>query len=183
MKIFIVALMFIVGFGGVAEAEDTVVTVTMPDAQKQTMQAVIDSQAAYKDCANALKCSSAKKVRDKAISAATNRGKIVGWYGQIATLDTTHEGDAILTLSGPSESISFSTWNNAFSDMSDKTLIKSGSPLYETLAEMKVGQWVIFSGQIKGEQSLTEAGGMAEPVFTVRFSDVRAVGLADGETN
>lgn len=183
MRSFIGALA-LAAFGGlIQQAMATEMTVAMPSSQQQAIQAVVDGQAAYKGCVNALKCTSVKLTRDKAVSKATGRGKIVGWFGTIKAMNTTHEGDAYVEIAAPLEGLTLATWNNKFSDMNARTLIKAGSPLFERLADMEVGNWVIFSGQIKGEQSLTEAGSIASPTFTVRFSDIRAVSAADATTN
>jgi hypothetical protein len=183
MRSFIAALALAAFAGVTQQALATDLTVTMPASQQEAIQAVMDGQAAYKDCVNPLKCTSAKLARDKAVSKATKGGKIDGWFGTIKAMNTTHQGDAYLEIAAPLEGMTLATWNNEYSDRKARTLIKAGSSLYDRLSEMKVGQWVIFSGQISGEQSVSEAGSVASPTFTVQFSDVRAVTTADAATN
>ena len=158
-------------------------SVYAPDDQVAAIRAVEEAREAYKTCGNQLKCSSVRKDRDKAISAATGRGRLVNWVGVLDTLATTGDGDAYISISVPERDVTLSTWNNGISDISDKTLIKHGSPLYEALAEMEVGDPVIFSGQIKSEKSLTEAGSIAAPDFAVRFSEIRIATIEDTESD
>lgn len=171
----------IVGAVSIAAAEGR--SLYAPDDQVAAIRAVEEAREAYETCGNQLKCSSVRKGRDKAISDATGRGRLVNWVGVLDTLGTTGEGDAYISISVPDRDVTFSTWNNDISDISDKTLIKHGSPLYEALAEMEVGDPVIFSGQIKSEKSLTEAGSIAAPDFAVRFSEVRVATIEDTEAD
>jgi hypothetical protein len=165
----------------VASAADAQ-TVYAPGDQVAAMRAVDEAREAYKTCPNQLKCSSIRIARDKAVSAATDRGRLINWVGVLDTLATTGDGDAYIAITVPEREVTLSTWNNSISDMTDKTLIKHGSPLYETLAEMEVGDVVIFSGQIKSEKSLTEAGSIAAPDFAVRFSAIRLATIDDTDS-
>jgi hypothetical protein len=88
------------------------------------------------------------------------------------------DGRGVITLElGPG--LHVSTWNNAISDYSDKTLIDPDTQLFKSLAAMKKGDIVRFSGSFfpsnvdcLREQSLTLAGSMKSPVFTMRFASI-----------
>ncbi len=175
MRHLMIATAAVVLAATAARAEEKTVTVNMPKAQIETLQAIEDGRVAYGSCPNELKCSTVKKERNRQVVKATSRGKIAGWFGQIAGLETTGNGEAIVIIAVPDRKVTFGTWNNGFSDVSDRTLIKSGSNLYEKLSDMSEGQWVKFSGRLVRERSLTEAGSMDEPAFIVRFSDISAV--------
>lgn len=168
---------FVMIAGGPVFADDF--NIVMPKDQIVALQAVLDGRNAYATCGNPLKCSALRKTRDKAVSKATDKGRLVEWYGVIKTLSTTGDGDAFLTIAAIGQDVTFGTWNNSLSDINTGSLIASGSPLYEALSEMSEGEAVAFSGQIKGEKSVTEAGAMNAPDFLVKFKEVRRVTAAD----
>ena len=83
-------------------------------------------------------------------------------------------------MAGPK--ITVMTTNNPFSEQvaSIKTLIPVGSPLYQAVIKLKVGQQVRFSGvflpsrdDCLEEASLTRDGAMHDPDFLFRFDSVQ----------
>jgi len=80
-------------------------------------------------------------------------------------------------LVGLTDAIKISTWNNSVSDIVSKTLIAPDSKLYDSLASLKEGDQVKFSGHFVAEkancleeQSLVDRNGMTTPTFTFRFT-------------
>lgn len=127
---------------------------------------------------NDLKVGLAMKKRDRAI-CKLDVTKPKDWTGTITTLDSNGDGDGILTVE-LADGISVATWNNAFSDITDNTLIKS-SKLLDRLSEMSEGDQVTFSGSfIKDSETcvankgLTKVGKLMRPEFVFRFSAVKA---------
>ena len=152
------------------------VAVTIPDTERDFMQLLLDGAADYKAAPNELKKSSIKKTRDKKIDALLDgSGTFSNWYAVLSEMGTTSEGDAYITVSLPDQLLTLKTWNNGLSDISDKTLIKNGSPLYEVVSNLEEGQYVAVSGNILQEGSVTEAGSMQDPEFIVRFNDIKPV--------
>ncbi len=104
--------------------------------------------------------------------------KVSNWVGKIKNLDTNGEGKAVLELRIGKDT-KISTWNNAFSDTFDNTLIPMDTAMYTTLVDMEKGDAVRFSGTFiddtetcLAEHSLTLSGQMNTPNFVFRFSDV-----------
>ena len=70
------------------------------------------------------------------------------------------------------------TWNNAFSDIGDETLLEPGTELFNTAASLKKGQEVVFSGSLIsndeciGEQSMSLNGKISNPQYTFKFSNI-----------
>jgi len=88
--------------------------------------------------------------------------------------------------------ITIKTFNNSFSDSYDgaNTLIKPGSPIFNTAAAMKEGDQVSFSGiflpnkessYCLQEISMTLQGGLESPDFVFRFTDLWPYGAAHQE--
>lgn len=114
--------------------------------------------------------------RDKAICKLLKSKTVSGWTGEVETLDTNGDGLGVLAIK-IADDIKVSTWNNAFSDLQDKTLIETDSPIFATMASLSEGDRVTFSGTFIsdpesciGEQSLTDNGSTQTPTFTMRFS-------------
>lgn len=130
--------------------------------------------------ANELKLSKMRTIRKSSLRMALRSGKVKNWTGTLKALSTTSEGKAHVAVELPCETVvSVQTWNNELSDMSDKTLIPQSSPIFDKVAELKVGQKVIFDGQFLPddkngfvEQSISEAGSLKEPEFSFRFSNI-----------
>jgi uncharacterized protein YheU (UPF0270 family) len=101
--------------------------------------------------------------------------------GEIRSIDTNGEGKAVLELNIDDDT-KLGTWNNAFSDFEEHTLIPVDSAMYETLVNMNEGDHIRFSGtffrdneQGLKEKSITFEGQMQTPNFVFRFSSISAV--------
>jgi len=110
------------------------------------------------------------------------QGTLSSWRGTLKEV-TTDEGGARAFVVIESElsglTVGYRTWNNALSDISDKTAIAKGSAVYKQLIDLKPGAAVIFSGRVIGDRirgikevSLTESGAMRAPEFLLRFSSI-----------
>jgi hypothetical protein len=101
-----------------------------------------------------------------------------GWVGKISELTSNGDGKGVVSIE-LAPNVHFSTWNNALSDIGDNTLIDPNSSLFKSLSTMKKGDVVRFSGRFSSsktdcvrEKSLTLAGSMTDPAFTMRFTSV-----------
>lgn len=116
--------------------------------------------------------------RDKDICKLLDSKQIKNWTGEVKTLDTNGDGLGVLGIEIGDE-ITVSTNNNAFSDYEDHTLIKTSSPLFDTMSSLEEGARVTFSGSFIRdsescilEQSLTDEGSTQTPTFTFKFSKI-----------
>ncbi|WOH76444.1 hypothetical protein RX330_15680 [Bradyrhizobium sp. NDS-1] len=101
------------------------------------------------------------------------------WIGKVAELSTTAGGAATLSIE-LAPKVHVQTWNNAFSDVGSKTLIQPETSLFASLLPLRKGDAVRFSGKFERsdkdcvkEQSVTTAGSMLDPEFTMQFTEVR----------
>jgi hypothetical protein len=122
-----------------------------------------------------------RPARAREICAAVPSGSAIIWAGQVKTLSSNNEGRGVLAVS-VSDDITLQTWNNALSDIGDKTLIDPHSSLFAKASKLSVGQFIVFSGAFIRdpsdcfrETSMTVQGGMTAPEFIFRFVAIRAV--------
>ena len=149
-----------------------------PDSQKTFEDVVAQFVSKFNDAGNELQQSAARKERGRAIGGLNLGLNVEGWVGTLSRLGTNNDGDAYITVE-LNRNLSVSAWNNALSDIEDKTLIKSGSALFDALASMSKGRRVKFSGSFVRssedfyrEKSLTIQGSMTDPDFAFRFKEV-----------
>lgn len=116
--------------------------------------------------------------RGKAICKLLKSKTVSDWTGEVKTLNTNGDGLGILTIE-IADGVQVSTWNNAFSDFEDNTLIQTDSPVFAAMSSLSEGDQVAFTGRFVtdpesciGEQSMTDNGSTQTPTFTMRFSDV-----------
>lgn len=104
------------------------------------------------------------------------------WTGKLTDLSTDQGGEhAWIKVESKTNGtdVVYMTWNNALSDLDDKTSIQKGTDLYRKLADLKEGDKVVFTARFlsdprKGarESSMTELGSVSEPNFIMRFIDI-----------
>ena len=146
--------------------------------QPAFIAAIKAARVEYRNAANQLAQGAARPHRARAICQAVSSPNVQGWLGRIATLTTNGEGKGVLLVT-LGDDIEVGTWNNAFSDIGDHTLIDPNSPLFQTLATLRPGTSVRFSGSFVTsatdcfhERSVTMDGSIGEPEFVFRFSQV-----------
>ncbi|CDG20697.1 exported protein of unknown function [Xenorhabdus poinarii G6] len=107
--------------------------------------------------------------------------KVSGWSGKVIDLNSNNDGKGVIVIS-LTKDIRIRTWNNAFSDSGDDTLINQGTVLFEKALSLKKGQLVSFSGsfipdrdECVREVSVTQNGSMEDPEFLFRFSDISSL--------
>lgn len=171
---------------GAAEAQSAP-AVAAPAIQRELSAIIVESKKKYRQAGNELKKSAVRAQRKKAIAELlikhynlkTWRGAVSGWVGKLSSVGTTGDGNAYVTIDcGP---FAVSTNTLEFSDAAtQQTLIKSGSDLYNELADISQGSQVVFSGVLFPsrrdgftEMSITEGGSMTDPEFLCRFTSIK----------
>ncbi|MBV7480346.1 hypothetical protein [Pseudomonas sp. PDM31] len=164
------ALLPLLSFGDTSSVE-------APADQVQFTTVIVKYVDIYREAPNELKKSTAARKRlDELGTIKADPRNLKGWIGYIKNLGTTSDGDAYLEIVGLIDSMTFGTWNNSFSDLQDKTLIKNGTPLYDALSEMQEGDVVKFSGSLLKPKNMTEEGKMTSPEFLFHFKTVEKLG-------
>jgi hypothetical protein len=142
----------------------------MPSKEKAFVK-IVEKGIDQGDAAdNDLKMGRAMKKRDKAV-CSLHASTVHNWVGTVTTLDSNGDGNGILSVQLQGD-IAVGTWNNAFSDAGDNTLIKSDK-LMDRLADMDEGQTVKFSGTFIRSpdggctypKGLTKIGKLLEPEY------------------
>ena len=95
-----------------------------------------------------MKLGSALSRRNKGLCKIVENGKVKHWSGKIATLDANGEGKGVVSIE-IAEDVHVATWNNAFSDDEDHTLIEAGQ-LFDKFLEHEEDDVVTFSGKLIG---------------------------------
>ena len=139
------------------------------------IKAVGDARAAYEkadyDARVAL-----QSTRAAAICAAVKKPEVNGWVGAIKEVERDPGGRTILSVALPDGTL-VKTWNNAMSDIEDKTLILAGTPLAAAVGKLAQGDAIRFSGTFFPDEPdcyrssrLSLDQSMTEPSFLFRFT-------------
>lgn len=152
---------------------------TYPPEEQAFIDAFQQGKAQYEGASTELQRSVALTDRDAAMCAVSNNGTMVNWVGEIVNIGANNDGLATVEIE-LADGVKIQTWNNAFSDSSDNTLIPPSAPFFSTLVGMSEGALVTFSADsVPSDTSclkkanLTEAFYAIDPNFIVHFSDVR----------
>lgn len=104
---------------------------------------------------------------------------VTDWAGVVANLSTNGDGYGVVAVR-IAPYITLKTWNNAFSDIGDKTLIPPQSALFASAVALKEGQKVRFSGSLIQskldcfrESSMSLEGSITDPEYILVFSAIR----------
>ena len=100
------------------------------------------------------------------------------WTGTVGKLSSNSDGNGVLQVD-IGDGIGVGTWNNAYFDIGDNTLIEASSPLFVQALRLSTGQRVGFSGRFLPsdtdcirERSLTLDGSIQEPEFVFAFEAI-----------
>lgn len=156
--------------------------INIPSNQKAFVDVVESVKSEYDSAPNELKKSAVRTKRGKLIQKALNNSRnISGWVGIIADMQTNSEGKAIFAIKLESAGIELQTWNSAFQDAFDNTLISQDNKLYTVISDLNKGDRVIVNGSFSRsdesdfikERSMTENGSMSDPEFIFKFTSVK----------
>jgi uncharacterized protein YgiM (DUF1202 family) len=189
---FVVIGMCNIGSGGNSRPTSTTAKTTQapqytldirPEVQRQFEQTYLIHSAEFDKGENELQQTTARNNRKKAFQQLGIKN-ITDWVGVLKTLKTNNEGKAYVYID-LGNGLTICTWNNAFSDIGDNTLIPIDSPLFRTLENMVEGRKVKFSGTfLTGDGSdyfhasgaLTIKMAMKAPNFVMKFSSISILG-------
>ncbi|GAA1487489.1 TM2 domain-containing protein [Brachybacterium sacelli] len=157
----------------------------VPATQQAMSDAVAQGRSEAENAETDLQRANVLTVRSESMCESISDGAVEDWVGTVVTVDANGEGKAVVTLS-IEEDIEIGTWNNAFSDMSDNTLIEQGSPLYDSALALAPGDTVTFSGTLKSgnegndecyyASNMTEAMSIDSPDYIITFSALKKLG-------
>lgn len=153
-----------------------------PDDQRQfvsTFQSAIDD---YNEASTELQAANALNVRDAELCTITSQGQVDDWIGVVESVGANGDGKGVLAIKIAPDLV-LKTWNNAFSDIGDGTLIEPSSDLFDKVLPLEGGETVRFSGRFVGgsnhclkESRLTDRGRATDPDFIIKFRAVQVVG-------
>jgi hypothetical protein len=153
---------------------------SLPDGEDKFISAINSFKARYQEAPNEFRKSAIRRERASAIANTMSALSVTDWVGQVSSMTTTSDGQGSLAVKLPGGIGTVATWNNGFSDIGSNTLIPHGSPLYEEVSHLAVGNTVVFDGTFSvgnldylKEASLTEEGSLTDPVFIFTFSHVK----------
>lgn len=152
-----------------------------PDQQVSFITAIENGRAELDAATTDLQRSKALRDRDRALCDLLENYVATDWVGTIERIGANGEGKAYLTLE-IGEDARVQTWNNAFSDIGDNTLIPENSEVFAVIVPLTEGDRVRFSATfLKGSDTCLKAGNFTEtfygidPEFIVRFTQVSVV--------
>jgi hypothetical protein len=147
-----------------------------PAFQVDFMRTIKDYAAKYPTGENELLKSAMVTARFNAFTKLKgNPRNIDGWTGTLEAMGTTNHGYAYVKINLIPGVLWVQTWNNELSDYQAHTLIPQSSPVFSSLAKMKPGTTVRFSGRLKHAINLTEDGRMTHPNFLFAFTRIEKV--------
>lgn len=153
---------------------------TIPSDETSFIKAVQSASESFANATNDLAKGGTRRERAKAVCMAIPSPSIKDWIGTITELTTNGDGLGVLSVK-LSDNISVKTWNNAVSDVFDKTLIDPDSSVFKVLSQLKKGDKIKFSGQFTKDHNKTDcyheasvslAGSMEEPEYIFKFSSI-----------
>ncbi len=151
------------------------------DAEQGLVSIVARYAEIYRSAQNDMLKGASRPARGKEICALMPRLSVTDWTGEIYGLSSNNDGKGVVTVRIGSD-VYVKTWNNALSDLEDRTLIDPESGLFRAVSQLAKGRKVRFSGEFMRsavdclkEASLTVNGAMTEPEYIFRFSDIQPV--------
>lgn len=157
----------------------------IPAAQQAMSDAVAQGRSDAEAAETDLQRANVLTERSSAMCESVPDGAVENWIGTVKDVDANGEGKAIVVLE-IEDDIEIGTWNNAFSDVSDNTLIEQGTPLYDAALELAPGDAVQFSGTLKSgsegndtcyyTSNLTESMSIESPDYKIVFTELAPLG-------
>ncbi|CDH33297.1 conserved hypothetical protein [Xenorhabdus bovienii str. Intermedium] len=181
-SVFLVLLLGVFYFMGAFDIKDDSyqkIIDSAPTKEHQFIDIVDKTVTASNKADNDMQIAAIKTERTSAICSFL-KGKLsaTNWTGKVVDLNSNRDGKGVIVV-GLTKEITVRTWNNAFSDSGDATLIDQNTSLFKKAVSLKTGQLVKFSGtfipeenECIREKSVTQNGGMKNPAFIFKFSDI-----------
>ncbi|WJV61351.1 hypothetical protein PCO87_15750 [Pectobacteriaceae bacterium C52] len=173
MKMNALALLAILSFSSIAQ--------DIPEKEKIFIDLTTSAMASSASAKNDMQRGGIKTKRDNGICKSLKSRKVSGWTGIVKQVSANGDGKGVFAVEVAKDVI-LKTWNNALSDMYDHTLIDPSSKVFDKASNLQEGDRVTFSGEFfKGngscikEGSIRLSGGLEEPEFIFKFSDVNKI--------
>lgn len=159
-------------------------SVVYPSSQKDFFALNRGCGSKYASGQNEIQKSLAFNECNKARLAFAEAHAISRWVGRIADISTDQGADVVsvtIDASVDGFDMAFGTVTNRLSDIATGSMITPSDPLFDVLAQMKVGDTVAFDAEFlphpeanRGiwESSLTEQGSMDSPEIFVKFTAI-----------
>lgn len=155
------------------------VIASYPSQEREFVNLLTSYIAKTKKADNDLQIASLKSERDSRICEIIKTNKnAINWSGVIRDLNSNQDGKGVISVE-IAKGVTLKTWNNSFSDTGDETLIPQETPLFKEALSLKIGDKIKFSGEFITrrnecfrEVSMTQNGGMKEPEFIFKFSNL-----------
>jgi hypothetical protein len=151
-----------------------------PVDQKKFINVIIAARAAIEEAETDLQESVALRQRDEDLCKILSSNSAKNWVGVIKRIGANGEGKAYVEIE-LADSVRVKTWNNAFSDRNDNTLIPTNASFFDRLVALTEDSKVIWSAKFLSEDdsclkkaNLTDVFYGIDPQFVVRFSDIKA---------
>lgn len=157
---------------------ETTVAVTTSVQQEKFMEAIEEGRQKIDDASTDLQQSAALRDRDKALCSILSSYVATDWSGTVKNIGANGEGKAYITIE-IGDDARVQTWNNAFSDIGDNTLIPDTNPIFDVIVPLEKGDSVKFSAKfLKGRDTCLKQGNLTEffygrdPEFIVQFTKI-----------
>ena len=152
--------------------------VQMDAVQEQFIAIVLKSIVDAKGAQNDMQKGGILASRNNEICKILPSLNVKNWIGTVKKVDSNSDGKGVLYVS-IAKDVSVQTWNNALSDIFDKTLLEPNSAIFNKASNLKTGQKVQFDGNFFSdeekcvqESSITLDGKLDEPEFVFKFHDI-----------
>ncbi|EEA96667.1 hypothetical protein PJE062_1505 [Pseudovibrio sp. JE062] len=150
----------------------------IPAEQTQFVAAVQKATESYRAAKNELAQGGTRSKRKENVCAVLSSLEVQNWVGQLEQLTSNSDGLGVISVR-LADGVTVKTWNNAFSDIGDNTLIEPSSALFSKVAELDKNQRIRFSGRFFSsdldcikEPSISLRGSMTDPEYIMRFYNV-----------
>lgn len=150
----------------------------LPPEQARFVQIVEDARSKYRSEQGDFRKGATRPERSRLLCNTKTGTVITDWVGTIATLTTNGDGKGVVAVQ-ISAHVTLTTWNNAVSDIGDKTLVEPTSPVFRQLGELRRDDRVKVSGRLISsdtdcyrEGSTTMSGSMTDPEYLMQFRKI-----------
>jgi hypothetical protein len=151
-----------------------------PSDQKDFIDVIVAARTAIADAETDLQESVALRQRDKDLCKILSSNTAKNWVGVITNVGANGEGKAYVEIE-LADDVRVKTWNNAFSDLNDNTLISTSASFFDRLVALTEDTKVIWSAKFLSSSdsclkkaNFTDVFYGIDPQFVVRFSDIKA---------
>jgi hypothetical protein len=165
-------------------AEKTAVAPVKPKsslpADEQKFISIIKAVAdKIESTSSSLKEAKYRSARDASACAALTDNGARKWVGTVTDIGANGDGYGYISVK-IAEGITVQTWNNAFSDFQDNTLVKPSKPFFDRMTNLEEGDKIYFAGTFLSDDNsclkgtnITKTFYGLTPQFLMRFSNIR----------